>query len=56
LASVVAAAALTLLGERAHGRGERIGITAFSEELAFTYRLMKVLVGRSAAGVVSPGP
>ena len=31
--------------ERAHGRDERIGVTAFSEELEFTYRLMKALSG-----------
>ena len=28
---------------RAHGRDERIGVVAFSEELEFTYRLMKSL-------------
>jgi hypothetical protein len=42
--------------ERPHGRDGRIGVTAFSEELKFTHRLMKATVGRSAAGVVSPGP
>jgi hypothetical protein len=31
--------------ERAHGRDERIGVQAFSEELEFTWRLMKVLAG-----------
>ena len=31
--------------ERAHGRDERIGVTAFFEELEFTYRLMKALAG-----------
>ena len=30
---------------RAHGRDERIGVQAFSEELEFTYRLMKTLGG-----------
>jgi len=33
--------------ERAHGRDERIGVTAFSEELEFTYRLMKALSAES---------
>jgi acetylornithine deacetylase/succinyl-diaminopimelate desuccinylase-like protein len=31
---------------RAHGRDERIGVTAFDEELGFTYRLMKELSAR----------
>ncbi len=31
---------------RAHGRDERIGVTAFDEELEFTYRLMKELSAR----------
>ena len=30
---------------RAHGRDERIGVTAFPEELEFTWRLMKRLAG-----------
>jgi acetylornithine deacetylase/succinyl-diaminopimelate desuccinylase-like protein len=30
---------------RAHGRDERIGVTAFAEELEFTYRLMKAMGG-----------
>ena len=30
---------------RAHGRDERIGVTAFPEDVEFTYRLMKVLAG-----------
>lgn len=32
---------------RAHGRDERIGVTAFDEETEFTYRLMKELSARS---------
>ena len=31
--------------DRAHGRDERIGVTVFSQELEFTYRLMKRLSG-----------
>ncbi len=31
--------------ERAHGRDERIGVAAFSQELEFTYRLMKASAG-----------
>jgi len=30
---------------RAHGRDERIGVTAFPEDVEFTYRLMKTLAG-----------
>ncbi|MEO8927230.1 MAG: M20/M25/M40 family metallo-hydrolase [Caulobacteraceae bacterium] len=39
--------------ERAHGRDERIGVAAFSEELEFTYRLMKALAGPQP-GMASP--
>ncbi|MGI8840825.1 MAG: M20/M25/M40 family metallo-hydrolase [Caulobacteraceae bacterium] len=35
--------------ERAHGRDERIGVAAFSDELKFTYRLMKALAGGDGA-------
>jgi acetylornithine deacetylase/succinyl-diaminopimelate desuccinylase-like protein len=30
---------------RAHGKDERVGVTAFYESLEFSYRLMKVLAG-----------
>jgi hypothetical protein len=30
---------------RQHGRDERVSITAFGEELEFTYRLMKAFTG-----------
>jgi acetylornithine deacetylase/succinyl-diaminopimelate desuccinylase-like protein len=34
---------------RAHGRDERIGVTAFQQDVEFTYRLMKRLAGSGDA-------
>jgi len=39
---------------RTHGRDERVGVTAFYENVEFTYRLMKALTGGAPAAYASP--